>query len=128
MKRLPWFFYTVDFGFIAYWLITAIGVIPAEYLYNDYKNPILVAWNWSFFPIDIAVSVTGLYSMYLKKKGEAKWTSMAILSLALTSASGLMAISYWVIVRDFEWQWWLPNLFLLCYPVYFLRQFLQKEK
>jgi hypothetical protein len=71
-------FLIVDLGFIAYWAITLAGVIPDEYLFKDYDNPILSAWNWSFLPLDLAIS-----------------------------ASGLTA-------------WWLPNLFLLLYPLWFL--------
>jgi len=36
-------FLVVDFGFIAYWAITLVGVIPDEYLFKDYDNPILSA-------------------------------------------------------------------------------------
>ena len=71
-------FLIVGLGFIAYWAITLAGVIPDEYLFKDYDNPILSAWNWSFLPLDLAIS-----------------------------ASGLTAL-------------WLPNLFLLLYPLWFL--------
>jgi hypothetical protein len=47
------------------------------------------------------------------------------LSLALTSCSGLMAISFWAIRGDFDLSWWLPNLFLLVYPLFFLPGFLR---
>jgi hypothetical protein len=40
-------FLVVDLGFIAYWAITLAGVIPDEYLFKNYDNPILSAWNWS---------------------------------------------------------------------------------
>ena len=36
MKSLKYFFLFVDISFILYWAITAIHLIPAEYLYNDY--------------------------------------------------------------------------------------------
>jgi hypothetical protein len=73
MKSLKYYFLFVDLSFIAYWTITALHLIPAEYLYNDYTNPILVNWNWSFFPLDIGVSATGLYSVYLANQRQEKW-------------------------------------------------------
>ena len=120
MKILKYFFLIIDITLIIYCSITALQVIPAEYLYNDYKNPMLVNWNWSFFPLDILISISGLYSVYLNKKGNTKWLPYAFISLILTSVSGLQAISYWYLAKDFELSWWLPNLFLLIYPMFFI--------
>ena len=53
-------FLIVDLGFIAYWAITLVGVILDEYLFKDYDKPILSAWNWSFLPLDLAISASGL--------------------------------------------------------------------
>ena len=50
----------MDLGFIAYWAITLVGVILDEYLFKDYDKPILSAWNWSFLPLDLAISASGL--------------------------------------------------------------------
>lgn len=122
MKQLPKFFYLVDIGFILYWFITALHLIPDEYLYNDYKNPLLVSWNWSFLPIDLLVSATGLYSLYLRKRHKPNWIKFALISLVFTSASGFMAISFWSITGDYDPTWWIPNLFLMLYPIYFIRQ------
>lgn len=121
MSPLKYFFLLIDLGFIAYWLITAFHIIPNEYLYNDYKNPVLVNWNWSFFPLDMFVSVTGLFSLYLFRKGNPKWKISALISLIMTNVSGLQAISYWVLAHDYDLTWWLPNLFLLIYPMFLFR-------
>ncbi len=126
MQKLKYFFLIIDFGFIIYWLISALGIIPAQYLYNDYRNPILVNWNWSFFPLDIFISFTGFYSLYLYKNGNMKWKVFALISLVLTSISGLQAISHWVLAKDFDPTWWLPNLFLLIYPMFFLPKLLKE--
>jgi Family of unknown function (DUF5360) len=107
MSPLKYFFLLIDLGFIAY-------------LYNDYTNPVLVNWNWSFFPLDMFVSGTGLFSLYLFRKGNQKWRVSALISLILTSVSGLQAISYWVLAHDYDPTWWIPNLFLLIYPVFFI--------
>ncbi|MBD8497169.1 DUF5360 family protein [Paenibacillus arenosi] len=120
--KIMWIlFWMTDVGFILYWTSTAFGLIPPEYAYNDYTNPILVAWNWSFAPIDIVISVTGFISIYLWRTKRLQWSIWALISLVLTSASGLMAISYWAIRGEFDLLWWLPNLFLLLYPLLFVR-------
>ncbi len=69
-------FLIVDLGFIAYWAITLAGVVPEEYLFKDYDNPILAAWNWSFLPLDLAISATGLMALR-RAKGGLSWRRMA---------------------------------------------------
>lgn len=108
MSGLKAFFWSTDLGFMAYWLITALHLIPAQYLFQDYTNPILTAWNWSFLPLDI-------------------WRSFAFISLVLTFNSGLNAIAFWVIRRDFDPSWWIPNLYLMIYPPFFLQRFVKLE-
>jgi hypothetical protein len=126
MKSLKYFFLLVDITFIVYWSITALHLIPPEMLYNDYTNPILVHWNWSFFPLDMFISATGLYSVYLSSQQNPKWRIFALISLILTSVSGLQAISYWILASDYDPTWWLPNLFLLLYPFFFFSKIIKK--
>jgi hypothetical protein len=38
-----------------------------------------------------------------------------------------MAVVFWAIRGDFELAWWVPNLFLLVYPLFFIGRFLSKE-
>jgi hypothetical protein len=109
-----------DVGFIAYWLITIAHLIPPESLFRDYANPIMVHWNWSFLPLDLLISATGITSLILLKRKNSVWRQLAIISLTLTSVSGLQAITFWAIAGDFDLWWWAPNLFLLLYPLYFL--------
>lgn len=120
MGVLKWFFLVIDIAFIVYFGATAMGVIPAEYAYSEYTNPILVAWNWSFFPLDMAISITGLSAIYLHRKRCTEWKSLALISLVLTFCSGLMAISYWSIRLEFDPLWWAPNLALMIYPLFFI--------
>lgn len=120
MGKLKYYFFVVDIGFILYWLITLLHLIPEEFLFKDYENEILSAWNWSFLPIDLAISFTGLLSIWLWKNDYQAWKSTAVISLALTFCSGLMAISFWVLRNDFDVAWWIPNLFLMNYPLFFL--------
>jgi hypothetical protein len=109
-----------DVGFVLYWLITIFHLIPAELLFKDYTSPILVHWNWSFLPLDLAISATGLSALWLFHKQNALWRPLTIVSLTLTSVSGLQAIAFWLFAGDFNITWWLPNLFLLVYPLVFL--------
>lgn len=120
MKQLRYFFLLTDLGFIAYWLITILHLLPAEYLYNNYQSPVMVSWNWSFFPLDMLISGSGLLSIALYQKNNRDWKKWALVSLILTSVSGLQAISYWALSGEFDLTWWLPNLLLLCYPFFFL--------
>ncbi|MFN5225194.1 MAG: DUF5360 family protein, partial [Bacteroidota bacterium] len=64
-KGLFAIFFVVDIAFILYWTITYFHLLPPELLYRDYTNPILVDWNWSFFPIDMLISASGLLSIQL---------------------------------------------------------------
>lgn len=109
-----------DIGFIIYWGVIWLGVIPKEYGYQDYSNEYLVDWNLSFIPLDLIISFTGLLSMYYFYKRKDSWKPLCMISLALTFSSGLQAIAFWAIRGDFSWMWWIPNLFLMLYPLYFL--------
>ena len=121
MQTLKYYFFVIDIGFIVYWLVTLLGVIPNEYLFNDYLNPILVAWNWSFLPLDLLISATGLWSLYLWRQNDSRWRPFALISLVLTSCSGLQAVAFWTIRGDFDVWWWLPNVILLLYPLFFIK-------
>jgi hypothetical protein len=113
-----------DWGFIVYWSVTALATLhvialPPEWLFRNYTDPAVVAWNWSFLPLDLAASATGLLAVRAAHKGTA-FKGLAIVSLVLTSCAGLMAVSYWAVARDFDPAWWGPNLFLLVWPWLFL--------
>lgn len=117
LKSLMW---VTDIGFIVYWAITWLEWIPKEYLYQDYSNEILVAWNLSFVPLDLIISATGILSIYYHKRQHPLWLPLCIVSLSLTLCSGLQAVAFWGIRSDFDLSWWIPNLYLLIYPLFFL--------
>ena len=121
------FFLVVDIGFILYWAVTLLQLIPAAYLFKDYDHPILVAWNWSFLPLDLFVSATGLGSLYLLRQRNSAWRSVALISLVLTFCSGLQALAFWTLRTDFDLLWWLTNGFLLVYPLFFIPKLLRLE-
>lgn len=117
-----------DVGFIAYWLITIAHVIPPGMLFRDYSNPIMIHWNWSFLPLDLLISATGIYSLMLMRRNNFAWRQFATISLTLTFVSGLQAIAFWAIAGDFDLWWWGPNLFLMVYPLFFLPKLIFKAK
>ncbi|WP_433945205.1 YvaD family protein [Paenibacillus sp. SN-8-1] len=126
MKLLKPFFLITDIGFIIYWIVTYLHVIPTSWAFKDYNNPIIIAWNWSFLPLDILISITGLSSLYLYRKQRAAWRSVALISLVLTFCSGLQAIAFWLISNDFDITWWLFNLYLMIYPLFFIKTCIQQ--
>ncbi|WP_077616098.1 DUF5360 family protein [Caenibacillus caldisaponilyticus] len=124
MTTLKWYFLAVDVAFILYWLMTVLHLIPHEWLFKDYDHPVLVAWNWSFLPLDLLISATGLISLRQYGQNRSSWRSTALISLVLTFCSGLQALAFWAIRLDFDPLWWLPNAFLLIYPLFFIPKLL----
>jgi hypothetical protein len=120
-------FAAVDTGFIIYWIVVALNVVPEEYLFQDYSNPIMIAWNWSFFPLDIFISITGYTALYLYKIGHARWRYLAIISLTLMFCSGLQAIAFWALSCFFDVSWWSMNLALMIIPLFFVFKGLEKR-
>lgn len=113
-----------DIAFLAYWALAALKAaglleIPADWLYADADQPRVVAWNWSFFPLDVAFSVTGLLALRRAARGE-PWRALSLVSLALTMVAGGMAVGYWTLLGEFNPAWFLPNLALVLWPLPFL--------
>lgn len=106
---------TIDFGFIFYWLLIALNLIPHEWVFQNYDDPNVRAWNWSFLPLDIAASITGF--MGIKGKGN---LALLVISSTLTMVAGGMALVFWGIQGFFNLGWWLPNLFLFVAGLIFL--------
>ncbi len=106
-----------DLAFVGYWAATALALIPPEFAYSDYQDPRLVAWNWSFLPIDLIISATGILALRWARIRPTAGYALMLISLALTHASGLFAIAFWAIRADVRIEWWAPNLVLLLYPV-----------
>ncbi|MFY8141875.1 MAG: DUF5360 family protein [Caulobacter sp.] len=114
-----------DLLFLAYWLASGLDkvgliAIPADWLYAGAGEPRVDAWNWSFFPLDLAFSVTGLAAVAASRKGSASWRPLALISLILTMVAGGMAVGYWTLLGEFDPAWYLPNLALLLWPLAFL--------
>lgn len=123
--RLRWTLLVIDIAFLAYWTFSALVLFGAlkvapSMMYADYDEPSVVAWNWSFLPIDLAFSLTGLSAVVLSKRGNAAWIALAIISMTLTSAAGAMAVTYWTLMGQFDPAWFLPNLAIFLLPFFFV--------
>jgi predicted membrane channel-forming protein YqfA (hemolysin III family) len=114
VKGAMWF---TDVGFLCYWLITVFELVPRDIAFKDYDNPILMDWNYSFLLLDVAASVTGFASLVMVRRASANWRPMMVLSLGLTSVAGLQALNFWLLRADFSLTWWLPNAWLLLFPI-----------
>ncbi len=124
-KPLRIAFLTTDLAFILYWTLSGLrqaGVlpIPAAWMYSGFDIPRVVAWNWSFLPVDLAFSTTGLLAVAASRRGDPVWRPLALLSLAFTFCAGTMAVGYWTLLGEFEPTWFLPNLILVIWPLVFL--------
>lgn len=115
---LRWNLLLTDIGFLVYWTLTSIGVLPDAWLFKDYDNPIVHAWNWSFAPLDVLASVLGLSGLWLERRGDARWRGLATASVALTFCAGLMALAFWTLRSDYDLWWWLPNAYLMSWPIF----------
>jgi len=114
-----------DLLFLAYWsaaLANQFGQIhiPPDLMYADYSQAHVVAWNWSFLPVDLAFSLTGLLAVRASRRGDLTWRPLALISLILTQVAGLMAVGYWALLGEFNPSWFLPNLALVIWPLFFL--------
>lgn len=114
-----------DVMFLLYWSLSGLGQagvlhIPHDWMYVRFDDPRVVAWNWSFLPVDLAFSALGLSAVAADRRGSGLWRPLALLSLAFTMVAGGMAVSYWALLCEFNPTWLLPNLALVIWPLFFL--------
>lgn len=119
VRYLPAFMLITDISFVLYWTMVFFRLLPDEYLFSDYKNPVVSDWNYSFYPLDLLISLTGLVSIALWRRGADSWRPLCLVSLTLTFCSGLQAIAFWALRGEFDLGWWAVNIFLMIYPVVF---------
>ncbi|WP_282151390.1 DUF5360 family protein [Ruegeria atlantica] len=111
-------------GMLLYWALALAAVagwqlVPPEQMYSDYENPLIVAWNWSFFPLDVGFAVLGLLGRFWLRDPVLKQL-VAVIALSLMFCAGLMALSFWTIRLWFDPIWWGLNLWLVILPVFAL--------
>ena len=106
-----------EMAMLLYWILAGalvLGLVSIDpsLMYSDYENPLVVAWNWSFLPIDIAFAITGLVARFGATTGHLKF-KLEVASAVLMLCAGLMAVSYWAITGDFDVTWWAMNTWLI---------------
>ncbi|WP_315760816.1 DUF5360 family protein [Sphingomonas sp. Y38-1Y] len=131
-RRLAAALLVTDLAFLVYWSASTLQLVgvanaPADMMYADYVEPRVVAWNWSFLPLDFAFVLTGLAALSASRGGLASWRTLAIVSLTLTATAGGMAVSYWTLLAEFDPAWFLPNLAILLWPFAFLPDLVRQE-
>lgn len=112
-----WLTTATEIGMLAYWLLAgalALGLVTIDpsLMYSDYQNPLVVAWNWSFLPVDVAFALTGLAARFASPPPAIRFR-LAIISAVLMLCAGLMAVSYWTIRGEFSPAWWALNIWLI---------------
>jgi hypothetical protein len=117
-KSLRWNLWVTDLGFLMYWTVTAAGCVPGSWLFKDYDNPIIAAWNWSFAPLDLLASTIGLLAVFSAARQWPVGRSLALVSASLTFCAGFMAMAFWTMRCDFSLWWWLPNVYLAGWPLH----------
>lgn len=119
---------STEIGMISYWFVALLMLfgllyIPPEYMYSNYENPTIVAWNWSFLPIDLIFSIVGLYGRF-GQHSLYKKQLLETVSLSLMFCAGLMAISFWTIQNSYDVFWWGTNIWLIALSLtVFLRNY-----
>ena len=97
----------VDIGFLIYWSLIVFDLLPHSWVFQNYDDSTVKAWNWSFLPLDIAASLTGFLG--LRKNGN---LLLLAVSCTLTMVAGGMAIGFWAFQGFFNAGWWIPNIIL----------------
>ena len=106
----------VDAGLLLYWAAVFLNLIPEHLRFKDYSNQVIQAWNWSFFPLDVAAALTVFLGAHLTRVGSRIGDLVLTVGLMLTFCAGFMAISFWSFYRDFDPLWWGPNALLMIVP------------
>lgn len=107
----------VDLAFIAYWVLVAGRLLPPQSMFAEYTDPRVVAWNWSFLPLDLAASATGLLAVSAVRRRSPAAPARLAVSLTLTATAGGMALAFWALRGQWDPWWALPNLALLGLPL-----------
>lgn len=106
-----------EIAMLIYWILAGalsanlISIDPSL-MYSDYENPLVVAWNWSFFPIDFAFAIIGLMARFGVQAEQLRF-KLKVIAGVLMLCAGLMAVSYWTITGNFDPTWWGMNIWLI---------------
>lgn len=106
-----------ELGMLGYWVfasLVALGLVSIDpaWMYSNYEDPVVVAWNWSFLPLDLFFALAGLLARFAPMADKARGV-LAVVSLSLMFCAGLMAVSFWMIQQFYDPFWWGTNLWLV---------------
>ena len=106
-----------EIGILLYWVFASLFVldvvsIDPQWMYSNYEDPMVVAWNWSFLPLDLLFALAGLVSRFAPMTAKANGV-LSVFSLSLMFCAGLMAVSFWLIQEFYDPFWWAMNLWLV---------------
>ena len=117
LRLTLWAMVATDVAFLAYWTLVTVRLLPAGLMFAEYAEPRVRAWNWSFLPLDVAASLTGLAAARSAARGSPEAPTRLALSLGLTATAGGMAVAYWLLRGQLDPLWLAPNAFLLLFPL-----------
>ena len=115
------FLIVTDLGLLAYWTLTAVGVISVG------TGDVLLAWNWSFLPLDSLAAALGCWGVHLVGRGRPFGREILIVGLTLTFCAGLMVVSFWALYGDVNLGWWAPNIVLMIVPCVLYGKLLRED-
>lgn len=119
-KALVANFIVTSILFFSYWVVTIFFPSFRDSLFSDYANKDIASWNWSFLPLNFASVFFGFLSFTNIYHAAKASKCVGLVSMVLTFSSGLMAISFWVINGNNNLLFWLPNLYLIAWPIMFI--------
>lgn len=105
---------TVEIGLLIYWVAVAFSLLPPQFAFKDYTSPMIHAWNWSFFPLDLLASGCAIAGVLTFQRTAGLVVLLA--GLTFTFCAGLMAIGFWALYGDFDPFWWGSNALLMVMP------------
>jgi hypothetical protein len=117
VSTTAWAMVLTDLGFLLYWTLVITGALPPSARFAEYADPKVTAWNWSFLPLDLVASLSGLSAVQALRRGSSAAAVQLAMSLSLTATAGGMAVVYWAQRGQWDPRWIGPNLYLLLFPL-----------
>lgn len=110
MKIYKYILGFMGFGYISYWILAILGVIPIPY-----SNANEYAYEWSFAVIDILIGLMNLISLFMYKKKNAYWKMMLTITLSISMGINFHTMIYWIILKNFSNPMWFMAMFVFSY-------------
>ncbi|MCK9268165.1 MAG: YvaD family protein [Alkaliphilus sp.] len=102
----------MGFGYISYWILALLGVIPIEY-----SNANEFAYEWSFAVIDILIGLMNLTSLFMYLRKNLYWKIMLTITLSVSVGINFHTMIYWVILKNFSNPMWFIAMWVFSYSL-----------